>query len=398
MGVREDIKNMHGEMMEWRHDLHKNPATAFDETYASDFIQKKLKELGIKHKTGYGGTGVVATVEGKKTDSGRAIALRADMDALDIHEDSGRPWSSRNDGKMHGCGHDGHMTMLLGAAKYLHENPDFDGKVHFIFQPAEETLMGARSMIKDGLFNDFPCEQVYGMHNWPWISRGKFGTREGALMASVCYLEVTIIGKAGHSGMINDAIDPVIIGAEILTSMQTLISQNTDPMEPAVIYFPIFETGVTDAGVVPEKVVLKGVLRTFSMGLRSHLEQRARDLCNNIAAAHGGTASVKVTCDSDEVYNHKETTELARQVAASIVGEDNVDMSYAPVLSGEDFGSFQREMPGTFIFLGQGEPDHPNDASSYSIHSPYYDFNDKVIPIGVEYWVKLAETALPLSE
>jgi hippurate hydrolase len=398
MRIRDEIKNLHDEMMEWRHELHKHPETAFEEAFASKFVQKKLDDFGIEYKTGYAQTGFVATIEGKTNKSGRAIGLRSDLDALDICEDSGKTWTSKNEGKMHACGHDGHMTMLLGAAKYLKENPNFDGKVHCIFQPAEETLMGARGMINDGLFKDFPCDQIYGMHNWPWISKGKFGMREGGLMASVSYLEVTIIGKAGHSGMLSSAIDPVIIGCEIITSIQTLVSQATDPMDPASIYFPIFETGVHDAGVVPETVTLKGVLRTFSSGLRSHLEQRTRTLCTHIASAHGGNASVIVACDSDEVFNHEETTDIARKAAASIVGPDNVDMHYAPSMSGEDFGSFLREVPGTFIFIGQGEPDHPKHSSSFSIHSPYYDFNDDILPIGVQYWVNLAESALPLED
>ena len=395
MQIRDEITQLHDEMIEWRHELHKHPQTAFEEKFAHEFVTQKLDEFGIEYKTGYGETGIVATIKGKTNDSGRAIGLRADMDALDIHEDSGKTWTSKNDGKMHACGHDGHMTMLLCAGKLLKENPDFDGTVHLIFQPAEETLMGARAMIKDGLFEDFPCDHIYGMHNWPWISKGKFGMCYGSLMAAVSYVEVTIIGKAGHSGMINNAKDPVIIGCEIITSIQTLITQATDPLQPALIYFPIFETGVQDAGVVPEKVTLKGVIRTFSSGLRSHLEQRTRELCNHIAAAHGGTAAVHITCDSDEVFNHEETTDIAKQVAENIVGDGNVDMQYKPTMSGEDFGSYVREVPGTFVFIGQGEPDEPKNASSYSIHSPYYDFNDDVLPIGVEYWMSLAETALP---
>lgn len=395
MDIRDDIVAIHEEMMQWRHEMHKSPATAFEEDFVSGFVQEKLDEWGITYKSGYGRTGLVATIEGASNNSGRVIGLRCDMDGLDIQEDSGRPWTSRIDGKMHGCGHDGHVSMMLGAIKYIKDNTAFDGTVHFIFQPAEETLCGARAMLGDGLFNDFPCDEIYGLHNWPWIPRGKFGYCDGALMAAVSYLEVNIVGKAGHSGMINDAIDPVIIGCEIISAMQTLISQTIDPLEPAIIYFPIFETGVTDAGVVPERVVLKGVLRTFSSGLRSQLEQKIRKLCNNIATAHNGTASVEVTCDSDEVFNHKEPSAIAHKVAASIVGESNVDAQYKPVMSGEDFGLYVRQIPGAFMFIGQGEPENPHDAVSYSLHSPYYDFNDQILPIGVEYWVKLVETALP---
>lgn len=398
MNIRDSIKSMHEDMITWRHELHENPQTAFEESFAADFVKAKLDEFGIEYKDGYGSSGIVATIKGKTDKSGKAVAFRADMDALDIDEESGKTWRSKHEGKMHGCGHDGHMTMLLGAARHLKENPDFDGTLHLIFQPAEETLEGARAMINDGLFKDFPCNEIYGMHNWPWISRGKFATCNGTLMASVSNIEVTIIGKAGHSGMINHAIDPVIIGAEIITSMQTLVSQRTNPMQPAVIYFPIFETNVQDTGVVPEKAVLRGIIRTLSVGLRSDLEQRARELSNNIAAGHGAAASVKIYSDSDEVYNHKETTETAYKVASGIVGDEHVEMDYMPTMSGEDFGSYVCEVPGTFIFIGQGEPDDPKDASSYSLHSPYYDFNDEIIPLGVEYWVSLAEQSMPTAD
>ena len=398
MNIRDEILSAHGEMIEWRHELHKNPQTAFEETFAANFIQEKLTEFGIPFKTGYGKTGIVAKIEGKTNTSGKSIAFRADTDALDINEESGKTWRSKTDGKMHGCGHDGHMTMLLGAARHLHNNPEFDGTLNLIFQPAEETLQGARAMIKDGLFKDFPSDEIYGMHNWPWVNRGKFATCNGTLMASVSNIEVTIIGKAGHSGMINHANDPVIIGAEILTSMQTLISQRTNPFEPAVIYFPIFETDVQDTGIVPEKAVLKGIIRALNAGLRAELEQRARDLCNNIAAAHGATASVEIHQDGDEVYNSKAPTKTACSVATAIVGEGQVDDQYMPTMSGEDFGSYVCEVPGNFIFIGQGEPGDPNNSSSFSLHSPYYDFNDEIIPIGVEYWVRLAETTMPLAQ
>ena len=397
MNIRNEITENIDEMIGWRHELHQNPQTAFEETFAADFIKSKLEDFGIHYQNGYGKTGIVATIEGKTNKSGKSIAFRADTDALDIDEDSGKTWRSKTPGKMHGCGHDGHMTMLLGAAKYLKQNPNFDGTLNLVFQPAEETLEGARAMIKDGLFKDFPCDEIYGMHNWPWIPRGQFATCHGALMASVSNIEVNIIGKAGHSGMINHAVDPVIIGAEIITAMQTLISQKTNPFEPAVIYFPIFETNVQDTGIVPEKAVLRGIIRALSVGLRSQLEQQARDLCNNIAAAHGATASVKIYNDGDEVFNEKVPTATAHKTASSIVGEQGVDINYAPTMSGEDFGAYVCEIPGNFIFIGQGEPDDPKNASSFSLHSPYYDFNDNIIPIGVEYWVRLAENAMPLK-
>ena len=397
MKIRKDIQNSHHELMQWRHELHRHPQTAFEEEFACSFIKEKLDAFGIPYKTGYGKTGIIATLEGKKNTSGKAVAFRSDMDALDIFEESGKPWRSENEGKMHGCGHDGHMTMLLGAARHLKNNPDFDGTLHLIFQPAEEPLEGAKAMLDDGLMDDFSIDEIYGMHNWPWISRGKFATCHGTLMASVSNIEVTIIGKAGHSGMINFAIDPVVIAAEIITSMQTLISQRTSPMDPAVIYFPILETGVQDTGIIPEKAVLKGIIRTLNVGLRSELEQRARDLCNSIATGHGATASVRIYNDSDEVFNHDGPTEMACDVAAQIVGEHYVDRRYIPTMSGEDFGFFSCKAPSNFIFIGQGEADKPKDASSYSLHSPYYDFNDDIIPIGVEYWVSLAERSMPMK-
>ena len=398
MKIREESQQIHQEMITWRHQLHTHPQTAFEEKFASEFVQKTLKELGIPYKTGYAGTGVAATIEGKTNKSGRTVGFRSDLDALDIQEETSAPYASTYEGKMHACGHDGHISMLLGAAKVLQENPNFDGKVQLIFQPAEEPLTGARAMIKDGVLNDFPCDQIYGMHNWPWIDRGKFGIREGGMMTSVVYLKVTVIGKAGHSGMLDEAIDPVLVGCEIITSLQSLVSQSTNALDPVTLYFPIFESTAQEEGVVPEKVVLRGVLRTFNASIRSHMEQRVRKMCNNIATAYGATATVDLTLDSDEVNNHPEATKTAVDVASGIVGEENVDTNYHPSMSGEDFGSFLREVPGAFIFIGQKEFTQKRHASSHSIHSPYYDFNDDILPIGAEYWVRLAETVLPLSE
>ena len=397
MQIRDEIKTIHQDMIAWRHKLHARPQTAFEEDFASKFVQEKLKEFGISFKSGYGGTGVAATIEGKTNKSGRTVGFRADLDALDIHEETGAPYASSHDGKMHACGHDGHTSMLLGAAKKLKENPDFDGKVQLIFQPAEETLAGARAMIADGVLKDFPCDQIYGMHNWPWIDKGKFGIREGGFMTSVVYLQVTIVGKAGHSGMLDEAIDPVLVGCHIITSLQALVSQATNALDPVILYFPIFESAAQEEGVVPEKVVLRGVLRTFNANVRSHMEQRIRIMCNSIAGAFGATASVEATMDSDEVNNHPETTKTAIQVASSIVGKENVDTNYHPSMSGEDFGSFMREVPGAFIFIGQNEFTEKRHPSSRSIHSPYYDFNDNILPIGAEYWVRLAETTLGAS-
>ena len=395
--VRPDIQLMQDDLTEWRRELHQHPETGFEEQYISSFVQEKLKEFGIDFKSGYGETGVVAQIKGKQTTSNKSIALRADMDALDIIEESGKPWSSKHHGKMHGCGHDGHTTMLLAAAKYLKENPDFNGTVNFLFQPAEETLMGARAMLKDGVFKDFPSTEIYGMHNWPWIPRGSFGLRHGSLMAAVSYIEITVTGKAGHSGMINEAIDPVLVGCQIITSLQSLISQRKDPKEPAILYFPIFETNVQDPGVVPEKALLKGILRTFNVGVRAQIEQQVREMSNSIAAAHGAMASVEIVCDSDEVFNHPDQTEFVQGVLIDMVGKEKVDMDTPICMAGEDFGSFVREVPGTFIFIGQMELEKADDSSNFSLHSPYYDFNDDIIPIGVEYWVRLVEQALPLS-
>lgn len=397
MTIRKKILVMHDEMKSWRHDLHRNPDIAFKEFYAEKFIKNKLDEFGVSYKSGIGKNGIVATIEGKRTDSGKAIGLRADMDALDITESSGQGWTSQVDGRMHGCGHDGHMTMLLGAAKYLIENNNFNGKVHLIFQPAEETLEGARAMLKDGLLEKFPCDMIFGMHNWPWLERGKFAMPYGPVMAATAHFDVEIVGKAGHAGMPHNTVDPVLIACEIITTVQTLVSRNTDPLESSNVYFPIFETGITDDGIVPEKVRIGGAIRTFSTGLRSRLEQRLRKICNHIASAYGGSASVNLLLDSDAVLNDNEAVDISRAVGSKLVGEKDVEFVYPPSMAGEDFGSYSQLVPSSYVFIGQGEQERPDDPHSYGLHSPYYDFNDEILTLGASYWVGVTEQAMPLD-
>ena len=397
MSKRNSIAKMHDEMTEWRRELHEHPATAFEETFASEFIANKLKEWGIEHKTGYGKTGIAGVIEGRENSSGKAIALRADMDALDIFEESGQPWSSRIEGKMHGCGHDGHMTMLLGALKYLKDNPNFNGKVHFIFQPAEEPLQGAQAMMRDGLFDDFPSEMVFGMHNWPSLPKGSFGTRPGAFMGGTSHFEVILTGRGGHGANPHETIDPVLIGCEIIMALQTLVSRNTDPTEPAVVHFPVFQTGIAD-DIVPERAYIAGAIRAFNSALIKRLENRVNEVCSHIAAAHGGTAEVRHLYESDVLQNDDDATKIAVKAAEKVAGRHNVITNQPQFLAGEDFGAFSQKIPGNFIFIGQGETRDSDSPHNQGLHSPLYDFNDDILPIGADYWVELVETTLPLNK
>ena len=335
MKIHPQIADLHDAMTEWRRDIHQHPETAFEEHRTAQVIADKLESFGIEVDRGLAGTGVVGVIEGNKPGD-RAIGLRADIDALDIYEQTNKPYASKNQGKMHACGHDGHTTMLLGAAKYLADNRDFAGKVYVIFQPAEENEGGGRVMVEDGLFKKFPMEQVYGLHNWPGMPVGFIGMRVGPLMAAYDIFRITVTGQGSHGAMPHDGIDPVLISAHIITNLQTIASRNTDPQESVVVSVTQVHGG--DAyNVIPEEVELRGTVRSFSDEIQVMAEQRIKQIVTAIASAHGAEATVHYERRYPPTINSQAETEHAAGVAARVVGADNVDTDVAPVMGSEDF-------------------------------------------------------------
>ena len=397
MNIRNSIHALKDEIAAYRRELHQNPQTAYEETFASGLVQKKLKEWGIKFEAGLGKTGVVATIEGATNKSGKRVGLRADMDALDIIEEDNKPWKSKNPGKMHACGHDGHTAMLLGAAKYLKDNPNFDGTVHLIFQPAEEGGRGAHAMINEGLFSKFPCDQVYGLHNWPSIPKGKIAMRTGPIMASSDVFRMEILGKGGHAAQPHRTVDPIVIGAQIISALQTLISRTTPPTDPAVISITNFNAGTGAHNIIPDHAKLVGTVRTYDQKLRLLLKERIGETARGIAQAMGADIKYEYDFVLDPTINEEKSTEFCAAIAAKLVGADNVDADVAPSMGGEDFGAMLLERPGCYIWMGQGEPDQASSNHNFGLHTPRYDFNDEIIPLGIEYWARIVEESLPLN-
>lgn len=397
MPVINRVADFKDEITALRRSLHENPQTSYEETFASDLVAEKLTEWGISFKRGYAVTGIVATIEGQKTDSGKVIALRADMDALDITEKSGQAWSSKIPGKMHGCGHDGHTSILLSTARYLQETRNFNGKVHLIFQPAEEGGRGANRMLDEGALKDFPCEQIYGLHNWPWLPFGRVETRVGPLMANVDEFELTIHGQGGHAAYPQATIDPVVIGAQLVNALQTIVSRNSTPTEPLVLSVTNFNAGTGATNVIADSAVLTGTVRSFTEEARQLAKKRVTEICQALAAAHGATITVDYTFELDATVNSAAETAFAAQCAARVVGAENVSTDTPLCMGGEDFGSFLKEKPGCYIFIGQGTKDEKSPHNQ-GLHSPFYDFNDDLIPVGSSYFVEIVESALKLDK
>lgn len=380
-----------------RRSMHENPQTSYEEKFASDLVAQKLTEWGITFKRGYAVTGIVATIEGQKTDSGKAIGLRADMDALDILEKSGQEWASKIPGKMHGCGHDGHTSILLSTAKYLQETRNFNGKVHLIFQPAEEGGRGANKMLDEGVFKDFPCDTIYGLHNWPWLPFGRVETRVGPLMANVDEFTLTVKGKGGHAAYPQATIDPVVIGAQLVMALQTIVSRSATPTEPLVVSVTNFNGGTGASNVIADTAVISGTVRSFTEENRQLAKKRMTEICAGIAAQTGAEIDIDYTFELDATINSAAETAFAAQCAAKVVGAENVSTETPLCMGGEDFGSFLKEKPGCYIFIGQGTKDK-NSPHNQGLHSPFYDFNDDLIPVGSSYFAEIVENALPLKK
>lgn len=390
MPIINRISAYHDEMTEWRRDIHQHPETAFEEVRTSDIVAAKLESFGIEVHRGLAKTGVVGTLRAGTSD--RAIGLRADMDALHIHELNDIGYRSVVDGKMHACGHDGHTTMLLGAAKYLAENREFDGVVHFIFQPAEENEAGGRVMVQDGLFELFPVETVYGMHNMPGIEAGKFAVRVGAQMASADFFHLEVKGVGGHGAMPHLASDPVVVAAEIIGAWQTIVSRRADPIQSAVISVTKIHAGDT-TNVIPETAELAGTTRAFLPEVQDLIENTMRRIAEGICAAHGVEAAFTYDRRYAPTINSAAETEIAVQVASKVVGEENVNPDTPPIMGAEDFGWMLREKPGCYIFLGNGT----GKQGGCMVHNPNYDFNDDILPVGSSYWVELVRSILPAA-
>ena len=390
MAVINRIAEFHEDIKGWRRDLHAHPETAFEELRTSDFVAEKLNEWGIEVHRGLATTGVVGVLHGQKN-NGRAIGLRADMDALHLTELNEFDHRSKNEGKMHGCGHDGHTAMLLGAARYLAETKNFDGTVNFIFQPAEENEGGGRVMVEEGLFEKFPVESVYGLHNMPGIPVGQVGMRVGPAMAAFDIFEVTVDGVGAHAAMPHLGVDAVVITAQIVTALQTIASRRVDPLESLVVSVTQFHAGDT-WNVIPQQAVIRGTVRSFKAEVQAQAEADIRRIAQGICEAQGATMSMRYERRYPAVVNTSLETDIAAEVAADVVGETNVEVGAPPLMGSEDFAYMLQKKPGCYIWLGNGADGHQGGCS---VHNPHYDFNDDISVIGASYWAKLVETTLP---
>lgn len=397
MPVINSVAEMKEEVSEWRRALHENPQTAYEEEFASELIAKKLSEWGIPHKKGIAKTGIVATIEGQKTDSGKSIGLRADIDALDITEKSGTEWCSKTPGKMHACGHDGHTATLLGVAKYLNETKNFNGTVHLIFQPAEEGEGGAMKMIEEGMFKEFPCDYVFAYHNWPWMPLGTIATRVGPLLASVDEFTIEITGEGGHAAMPHGTIDPSVITSHLITALQSIVSRNVDPIETAVVSICNVNIGTGAFNIIGDTAVINGTVRTFNNDVRKLISKRIHALVNHICEGFGASAKVDLQEMIDPTINTQDGVEMAAKAARSVVEEDAIDLDCPPCMGGEDFGAMLSSTPGAMVLIGQGDANNDNSPHNYGLHSPYYDFNDEVLPVGISFFAKLVEQNLALD-
>jgi hippurate hydrolase len=392
MPINNRIAAFQDDMTAWRRDIHAHPELGFEEERTSDIVAAKLAEFGITVHRGLGGTGVVGTLKGLGTGSGRTIGLRADMDALPMPEANDFDHASRHAGKMHACGHDGHTTMLLGAARYLAETRNFDGTVHFIFQPAEEGLGGAKRMIDDGLFRQFDCEQIYGLHNWPELPAGQIAVHPGPVMAAANQFEIHVTGHGAHAAMPHRGIDPVLVSAHIITAAQSLVSRGTNPADSAVVSITVLEAG-TAANVIPDSARMLGTMRTFSEENHRRIQEQFARLVSSIAEGLGAKAELRFRPGYPATVNSEPEARIAAAAAAKVVGDENVVWAPAPTMAAEDFGYMLKERPGAYIWLGHGGHRGP----SCRLHNPHYDFNDAILTTGASYWASLVETILPRS-
>ena len=391
MSIIKKQSELNENMVTWRHHIHKHPELSFKEELTSDYIASVLEANDIEMHRGLAVTGIVATVHGKK--EGRVIGLRADMDALPIQEKNDFSHKSVHDGKMHACGHDGHSTMLLGAAVHLKENNNFSGTVHFIFQPAEEGGGGGRVMVEEGIFEKFPCEAVYGMHNWPGMAEGQFAVHDAAVMAANETLKISIKGKGGHAAMPDQCVDPVVIGAQIITALQSVVSRNVAPLDSAVVSITMVDAGFV-SNVIPNDMNLTGSLRYFSTEVGNEVKAKIKKIVEGISHSMGATATFSSTPNYPATVNTPKHAELCATAAAEVVGSNNVLRNEKPSMGSEDFSFLLNASEGAYIWIGNGLVPENGPEGGCMLHNTEYDFNDEILPLGSSYWVQLVQGIL----
>jgi len=386
MPIVNRVADLHKDITAWRRDLHAHPELLYDVHRTAASVADKLKAFGCDEVvTGIGRTGVVGVIKGRKPGSD-VIGMRADMDALPILEANDLPYKSTVPGKMHACGHDGHTAMLLGAARYLTETRNFAGTAVVIFQPAEEGGAGGKAMVDDGMMDRFGIQQVYGMHNHPGMAIGSFGIKSGPTMAAADHIVIEIEGKGAHAARPHASVDTVLVGAQLVNQLQSIVSRNVDPLESAVVSICVFQAGSTD-NVIPQTALLRGTARTLKPQVQDMVQKRMGEIVEGVARLYGATATLKYNRGYPVLNNHEREAGFAASVAGEIAGADKIDTTIPPVMGAEDFSFMLNERPGAFIFIGNGD--------SAGLHHPAYNFNDDVIPYGTSYWVKLVETAQP---
>jgi len=387
MPVKNRFAELLPEITEWRRDIHENPEILFDTHRTSALVADKLKEFGCDEiVTGLGRTGVVGIIKGKSNTSGRTIGLRADMDALPIHEETGLDYASKTPGAMHACGHDGHTAMLLGAAKYLAETRNFDGQVAVIFQPAEEGGGGGKEMVDDGIMERWNIEEVYGMHNWPGEPTGSFSIRSGAFFAAADQFDIVLTGKGGHAAKPQETIDTTVMASHVVLALQSIASRNADPVKQVVVSVTSFETASKAHNVIPETVHLRGTVRTLDPDTQDLAEKRLTEIAEGTAAMMGGKAEVDYRRGYPVMVNSEEQTAFAAEVAKAVSG----DCKDAPlIMGGEDFAFMANARPGAYILVGNGD--------TANVHHPKYNFNDEAIPAGCSWWAEIVERRLPAA-
>ncbi|MFZ6771777.1 M20 aminoacylase family protein [Undibacterium sp. SXout7W] len=398
MKLIDPIIQFHADIQQIRRDIHAHPELCYEEHRTSDVIAHKLQEWGIPVVRGLGGTGVLGII--RHGTSPRAIGLRADMDALPMQEINTFAHTSQHAGKMHACGHDGHTAMLLGAAWYLSQHKEFDGTVYLIFQPAEEGGAGARRMIEDGLFRDYPMDAVFGMHNWPGVAAGTFGVTSGPMMASSNEFEVVVKGKGAHAAQPHKGIDPIIVAIQIAQSWQTIVSRNASPLEAAVLSVTQIHSG-SATNVIPDDATMIGTVRAFSTDMIDLIEKRMRQIAEHTALAFDAEIEFTFKRNYPPLINHARETAFAAEVMRAVVGADRVNDHVEPTMGAEDFAFMLQDKPGCYAFLGNGDGDHRDRGHGLgpcNLHNPSYDFNDDLLPVGATYWVTLAETYLKKSD
>ncbi|MEP3275472.1 MAG: M20 aminoacylase family protein [Stappiaceae bacterium] len=390
MPIVNRFADLHEEITGWRRDIHQHPELLYDTVRTANVVAEHLTSFGLDEViTGIGRSGVVGVIKGRQTGSNRVIGLRADMDALPMQEQTGKPYASRTNGRMHACGHDGHTAMLLGTAKYLAETRNFDGTAVVIFQPAEEGGAGAKAMIDDGLMDRWQIDEVYGLHNMPGLAVGRFAIRSGSLMASTDDFTIDITGFGGHAAKPHQTVDPIVVGAQIVSALQTIVSRNVDPLDSLVISTTKFQAG-SAYNVIPQTARLGGTVRTLKAKTRAYAQTKLIDTTTGIANAMGAEVNITYMPGYPTTVNHADQTEFAIRVAEQISGADDMITDTPPVMGGEDFSYMLEERPGAFIFAGNGD--------TANVHHPEYDFNDELIPFGCSYFVKLVENARPVRE